>query len=713
MATVGPHVPHAPALLAVAGFLLVLFLPAAAAQVDLTPEPAPEPAIYRDWYPLCDASGAPGLVAHEFTVAGGVRGWDFPVPGGIPFFQSIVRGYDASNGSRAWTTSLGFWHKLPGPQLLNDHYWAPIRGGRFFGAANPTPYYIAPTPAAVDNFQAVGDANGDGVCDYVGYGWNPNTGKGALEFVSGKDGTPGWKVPISWTRIDAQPVYNLTGFPTGLLTYESPSGPRFAFKTTDVLYDYSSGLWITSEHLLVGDARDGHTLWTRTLLPSITQHALSTYLTGARDIAGSPEPELVLDDFAIVEDSCTAQPDRLDAWALRGEDGATLWGPTPLFTPPQQGQISAGEDDNQCWLWSMARTVGDVNGDGHADVVATYVSLLGGPTTANSRFLMHVVPVSGAAGTLLWPKKDIKVQGWGWVDDLNVANHTNPLIAVGAVDLPSRPSPGGRFPPKDVRMTVLKTADGAPLWGGYRERFSLDSFLIYGLTLDQYRHNLAPSDYDGDGVRDLVTPAVYTEPNSTTQVLLASSGHTYRILSGRTGKTLAEMDAFGPRGEAFACPGEPANQLTVLSGHSRRLDLTRRNVTDDHVAWRDPVYVNRRPQAMVAGAGTIYLRGMCSEDAAGRTVYGVSDAVFSGRRGLEVRPLRGLLEHNGTADWILPKFKGIPPNVATLHDFEQPPPTGLSLGQKVSFSAGSIVSGILSGFGAVGLRTRVRRGGAP
>lgn len=767
--------------------MVVAVLPAVHAQLDTSPEAPPEsPPVFRDYYPVCNAHGASSMVSDDYTQDPGSpwfmrsdynrASWYL----GVPVFHSYIRGINGTDGQRNWTKDVHSWHKLPGPETgsadyvpFTDGYWAPIRFGNAWPLMAPQPFYegipgsaIAPTP--IDRFQPAKDLDGDGVCDWLVYGWqiarstlpgrssgtDIDLGSGKLEALSGADGHAIWSKAFTWNRVNTQCdeyVYNITGFPTGLLSYNAPSGPRFVWKTTDISYAYDpnncpnqgpASQWITTEHVSVGDATNGRLLWTRTLLPSVTQFANSTYITGVGDLAGSSEPEVILDNVISNTNAVNVQsalspaaavgcppPVQIGVTALRGEDGATHFTTTNYYTPPHTGSTPQidGEEDLECFVGAQAKVVHDIDGDHRDDVVGTYLTqeaqgaqqVLGGSqTTQNGRYRTHIAPIHGANGKLIWTGKDIKVQGWGTVSDLTVDNAKSvPYLAVGVIDVPTPQQTGSQFPPKDVRMEVLKMKDGTPLWGTYQSPVPLASYLAYDLTLQQYGlvdrgpGMIAPRDFDGDGVKDLVTPARYHLPNTTEQILLASSGHQYQVLSGKTGRVLSEFKAFGPRGRVVECPGEDANELTVFSGHGKRQDVTRIDTDDGHVVWRHPVYVNRHAVSQVAGRSTIYQIARCGVEEDGRTMFMQSDGFMSYQRGYEIVPPHGYVKADGEVQWLQPKIRVVPPNVATLDDFLPPVPHKEGLTEKIVKPTAAVGTGILSGIGGVGFRNRLRRNG--
>src|SRR4029078_12826801 len=81
-----------------------------------------------------------------------------------------------------------------------------------------------------------------------------------------------------------------------------------------------------------------------------------------------------------------------------------------------------------------------------------------GATTAGKP-RTHCVPLQGVDGKALW---DHPQQGWGYLDVLG-SNAKGGVLAIGTLDLPPR-QPGGRYPPKGIRITGVSAADGTPRW---------------------------------------------------------------------------------------------------------------------------------------------------------------------------------------------------------------------------------------------------------
>lgn len=677
-------------------------VPSAPAQTDFSPEPPPGRE-YRDHLPRCNANGLDGWIAHDFEYSRVIAGWDYQPNRGLITFETGLRGISGEDGHREWFTPPQFWHKLPGPQLNSGPwYYPPVRFGL------PEPYYMR-GPAPVDNAQVTSDLTGDGVCDVLYYAWMIRAGNGAgsLALIDGATGAPAWKFPFAWTRNNDN-VFTITDFPTGLVSAEGSLGARFAFKLTNLTYNYQTSLWAIQERVFFGNASTGQILWSRQDLITVGTRPTHTYLSGL--VPSPPGQELdVAIDSVMFGQGCGG-PTTLDARVLRGSDGADAWPAIRYWNDLRLGTSREPlEDLNLCFAGRfLVRPMGDVNGDGRADLIANYMTVTqtrgtvtpGEVETRNSMFRTHFVPIDGAKGTKIWAGKNIIQQGWGFGTDLN----TQPLVsrglvAVGVVDLPVFAG-STRFPPKDVRLTVLNADDGSSAWGTYRDRFGLNSGLIYTQSLRQILHVLAPKDFDGDGVRDLISPARLREPNTQEQLLLSGSGHSYALISGRTGDSISTAYGFGPSGQVIPCKGEGPDQFTIMSGHARRLDVSRVNASDGSIAWRQAIHANRRPQGQTAGIDIVFVVGACLTDG-DLHLHGASYGRNSARRGPEIMWLEGARSQNGSLQWVVPKLPDnlVPPDVATLEDYRYPPVTQLAQEDRYAWAGGSVGLGLLTALG--------------
>ena len=565
-------------------------------------------------------------------------------------------------------------------------------------------------PTGADNAFLLPDANGDGACDALAIGYErgpsfaaPYIGSPSVrEFtltvtlVSGKDGADLWRVDLPGRIVDAgDPLFSsaqttrVENFLTGALLVPDASGPRVVLKTTDLEYSHASNpVWFTTSgpflNLEVGrfvvddlhvtdriqmlDGATGKVAWQRALAsPANANSANLTWLSGAADLAGGPEPDVLLDQLTLqnprsneqkapVTDEPLFRYGRgMGALALDGKDGKTAWAATLVDLVPAKPRAPDSEENFETLAWTYARIGPDVDGDGRADPLASYVVReegMGG--SIEGSFLTHFAGLSGANGTKRW---DVRQQGWGVLRGIGQTADTAHLLGMGMVDVPTGPSPGGRFPPKMVRMGALDARDGSTVWS-YEKSFAQNSYLSYNLALGQYEDALAPLDLDRDGVLDLVTPAQYAPATGADQVLLATSHHEYEVRSGRDGAVLRSIPVWGPQGRALDC-GADGSTLTFLSGHGRRLDLTRVDAATGATVWRVPVHNDPAPRAATSGMDVPTLGARCHDDAEG-TTFTLDMQAYSVTRRHEVVAVNGALQHDGTVAWMDPAPLGTP-----------------------------------------------------
>ncbi|HEX2021578.1 MAG TPA: hypothetical protein VHH36_02635, partial [Candidatus Thermoplasmatota archaeon] len=697
--------------------------------------PAPPSRVYRDARLVCDldGDGARDLVSNTLDLGRAPR---------LTRATVNVEAFSGATGERLWRFDNGVLVPLLGPYDRQGD----------------------PSPKAPDNVQRAPDVDGDGVCDLFAFNFStedviqapPFLPMASVAFyetgvhaISGRDGTDVWATTLSATRVQAQPdpffgtadVTAVLGFPTGFLAYDSPNGPRLALKLTDVRREaVEDGLGITTlvplfrdpvhenhvkyvETVRVLDATTGELRWERVLgdpsladpgsdLPTESQQRTTnvSWFTGVAQLAGDEEPEIVLDQYQETSPNGNEYQDPvtgeirlrygrgMSVTTLKGEDGGTLWSATVVPTEPVEPNVE-NEENHETMVWTAGQIVGDLDGDGLADPVASWLAqeeAMG--TTINGAFRTHFVALSGATGETRW---DVAQQGWGVVQTLTGPDAERPLLGFGMVDLPSRPPAGGRFPPKFVREGAMDARDGTVLWS-YQKQFASNSYLSFNLALLQYREALAPVDVDGDGALDLLTPAQYGSPTGADQVLLATSNHTYEIRSAADGRLLRAFRAWGPDGRAVAC-GDGA--ITVLSGHSRRLDWTRFDAHTGERLWRVPFHNDPAPRAATRGLDLTALGAACADDeATGRTLLVANLQAFSFDRRHEVVSVFGSVA-NGTASWMAPQLRGNPPSEALFQASialdEKPAPMwpGLVVGALL---------GVAAGVGLLALATRRR-----
>ncbi|MEA3202283.1 MAG: hypothetical protein QOE90_3711 [Thermoplasmata archaeon] len=649
---------------------------AAAAAVDGN---APR-TTYRDVHATCDldGDGVPDMISNDLDLRAPPRLEDAP---------SKVVAWSGANGSQLWAADNLF------AVTLRDDGDSWQRLGQ-------------PVPDAPRNVVAAPDLNGDGACDVVAFGYQPGTRLDApptqsnvqvvtyaaiVKALSGKDGRPLWTRALDGrdTRADdAAPLYgfasvfvrSIQGFPTGLMVARTPHGAEVVLQTTDVLEQkaedpigftnaqignsldlpfqtpFSYDAAAATDHVLALDAANGTTMWTRDLAADGKVTNL-TWLASATDLDGDAWPEIVLDQTTLESPRATGIVDPTGAslaqagrgmavLALEGRSGEVGWNRTlvdalaPRASPP----LEEGVEQLQ---WEQAYAVADLDGDGHPDVMASWVGQeLGLQATPNGQYRTHFVPLRGANGTPMW---DARLQGWGRAAPLGKG-----LLGVGLVDVPTLPPPGGRFPAKSLRLVGLDAATGASRWTWERS-FAENSYLSYQLALAQYGEALAPFDLDGDGVRDLVTPAQPAFETGRDQALLATSSHVYEVRSGVDGHVLQTLSAWGPDGRVVAC-GDAGTKLTVVSGHARRVDVTRLDASSGQTLWRVPLHSSSAPHAATTGIELEALGAGCAGLPGGATLAWADLQDFSFERRHEVITPRARIANDGSLVWRSPNL---------------------------------------------------------
>lgn len=665
--------------------------------------------VYRDMYPACDvnADGKNDIVTNDW---GDLR-WN-PI--------SVVRAIDGSDGTTMWAKEKAIHIHLPGWL-----YAPPARPGM------PLPKY----PLVPENMAPSGDANGDGVCDFLAFGYDYELllgflpvihWMGSLDMLNGKNGAPLWSIPIDsyWTIVGITfvcrtVVIEIKDFPTGFLSFESPSGPKFVWKTTDILYEYNNCAdyedWQVIEHVMLGNARNGEIIWQRDLPYKGPKF---TWISGAGDIGGNQEYEVVLDRFEYDNGNMFMK-------ALRSLDGGDFWARDAVITDQatQSGFLSVEEESRERLVWHHAMVLSDVTGDGKDDPMGLYLTkVYNEPGTMEGRYRTHFVPLEGASGRDLWDG-DIKYQGWGFPAPMNACGKVSPFIAIGTVDVPplladdQGAHPGGKFPKKKVRMAVLDMADGSALWT-YEELYPQDSYLSYDMTLNQYLQALAPHDWDGDCVNDLVTPAIWVRPEGDVQVLMATTTHNYKILRATDGEPLYTLTAWGPKGIVYNC-GFRDGEVTVISGHARRMEITRFDTDRENITWRHLIYSNPTPQAQVAGQELLWMGGRCGDTPDNRTMFGINTGQISLRRGQEILGVYGFVAENGSMDWHVPEIPELNILGATVDisldvaKVVKEVETESSLAELLLFNLGPALPGVGTGLGIGFLRNRRHRKKTP
>lgn len=613
-----------------------------------------------------------------------------------------------------------------------------------------------PQPLGATNAQMGSDLDGDGVCDVVavdfkyGSGFGvPFTCIGEVEYtlhvrgISGATGEDIWhsQIPGAWNfAVECYATgdylrYSYKDFPTGFLAYEAPSGPKVLVTTMDLemvyLCDPSCDPFYTEQtmfyvsattinRLRLLDGTDGSQVWTRDLIEPDDGRTNIAWISGAADIAGDEEPEMLLHHLTITNprgeenrDPITGEPlyryaRGMRMTAIQGEvdaAGATLWS-TKVLDPLQVQTRANSEEHEETLVWTYGSITGDLSGDGKPTPVASYIvieeSLSG---TASGRFRTYFNPLAGETGEKLWGDKGVRKQGWGFMESIHEDERAEPRAAIGMVDYPTAPPPGGRFPPKFVRLEAVEGHNGATAWG-YERLFAQNSFVIYNTALAQFKSVLAPHDWSGDGWRDLVTPSQYVAAQGNSQILLAASSHTYDILAARDGHTLRTFPAWGPDGRVLDCGTAGNEYLTVVAGHPRRIDVTRFDVHSGEQVWRKAVWNNPAPRAAVSGTEVMGLSTACADDDTGRTQLSINMIAASYMRGIEVIAVNGFLAENEThaATWLDPHLRGAPAMSSIFEPFV--PPVQLSLQERLDEVAVGAGLGVFSALGLLVVRRR-------
>lgn len=665
--------------------------------------------VYKDVHPVCDLTGdgIGDMVSNDI---------EFNSPPGQTSGPGILRAIDGATGEPLWSQDNLFYSRP-----------AAARAGLAY-------------PTGADNLASTMDLDGDGLCDLLTFGYDTDpsgisvpplfevasvsTFYTVIRLLSGKDGSTVWESTVPGMRVSArEPVLSTSrhttsfSMPSGFLPFVGPAGPGLVLKFTDLnqttavipqilnpafvrqLYGsdpFRGDLFVETlsitERVQMIDAASGALVWERSLGGAADARFTNmSWLAGVADFTGDGELDVLLDQMTIANPRGTElnQPMAdvalfefgrgMRLTALDGTDGATHWS-IPVVDPLAVNANPPQEESHEVLSFTSAAPTSDLDGDGIADAIASYVmqeQALG--TTIEGAFRTHFVPVSGVNGTMLW---DVRQQGWGYARTLDGGPDAPATrIGLGMLDIPT-PVQAGRFPPKFVRLVALDAASGEVEWS-YERAFAQNSYLSYNQALAQYRDALAPYDWDGDGLLDLVTPSQYNAATGFDQVLLAASTHTYEIKSGADGSTLATVTAWGPEGRVVACGDESARHLTVAGGHARRYDLQRYDPATGAQVWRHALFNDPAPRAAASGIDLTGAGIRCaqSDDA---TVFSANLYLFSKERRSEIVPLRGLLRDD-TAAWVEPPVEGEPSNDIMLA--RVPTDEELAARQSVSWTA--------------------------
>lgn len=677
-------------------------------------------------YPLQDANGdgMEDLVINQWNL----RTW-----------ESTVYVVSGANGELLWNKE----------NLLYFPAWPPRIGG--------------PNPQPFDNLQAGKDVNGDGAGDLLTFGFQyeylppPPADMcgyvlplaGAYRMLSGRDGAVIWTEPYagSWVHYGCEPQADLVqNLFSGILYVDSPSGPLVVYKQSTIqwikFFDPTqlTGVWAQAveitDYVKVLEAKTGQKKWDRYILPTENpDHAVINWITGAAELDGKEGPEILLDQLfwanpqfseVLTRQGVEATYGRgMGMLALRGDNGENLWHTIVFEEPPVRGALP-NEEAYPYLMWTRAQILEDVTGDGVPEPIALYLTAdVTSAGTINGMFRTYFAPLDGKDGRKIWPEneklgiwhKDRAYIGWGFAQALHAPGQPASFIAVGTADPPTDPPAGGRFPPKDIHLAVFKVKDGSMVWSWDRRYFQ-DSYVAYHMTLDQYLHGLAPYDWDGDGVRDLVTPAQYIKPAGKNQTLLANAEHRYEILSGADGHTIHAFKAWGSNGQLVSC-GRYEPSFTVVTGHSRRWDVTRFDGLNGTQEWRQPVYNDIRQRPATAGVDLVLFNARCLP-MKGRELINLNTWTFAiGREngGHEINGLYGVLQaSDGALAWVNPVLQGNPPIEPIIQPVELVfPESGLSL-KAVGLALTPAAPSLAAGFGftyLLHLRRKKRSGNMP
>ncbi|HUR62254.1 MAG TPA: hypothetical protein VM286_07840 [Candidatus Thermoplasmatota archaeon] len=651
----------------------------------------PPVQMYVDSYPICDLDkdGRNEIAQMLYNVA---------------TMRPQLRVVDGATGTTEWIAAQSYWYPLRyNRQILHDR------------PGDPQPDR---SHQRAQDFATAPDLNGDGTCDLVFFTW-------AFDGVLNLVGIP----DVTLQAVDSQQAFkviwsqNFQGlsfsygdplqtctqtevqnFPSGFLPFMSPTGPQFAFQTSDIRATYCQdplgltgvlnlvgtrgrvylqNLWVT-EHIQLHNTSTGATYWQRDLAYSEQGKRTNiTWVTAVGDVVGDAEPELLLDQMWITNPRGTQTNNPvdgsplfrfgkgMDVLALAGEHrgtGATAWTAViwddgvARVNPPQQ------EQSFEEMVWTDLQVLPDLTGDHRADPVALVLTLEGAEsTTSNGNFRTHFVPLDGATGALLWGN-DVKFQGWGFIASLQPGNATD-LLGIGTVDLPdparadctpTMDSSCGEtgFPLKQVRLAALKAKDGSPLWT-YQDSFAQDSYVSYDLALQQYHDALAPLDLNHDGILDPITPSQYVGAKDGTQLLLSTAKSAFDVLDGATGSRLLRFEVFGSNGYVLPCA---EGAYTLASGYAQHLEVSR-ILPNGTLAWSMPTWVDPSATSATYGMDMTFLSGRCLDMPDGRTMVGLNAGLASFRRGLETLPMYGFPHAEGAEPQ--PTFTQQGPKLAT------------------------------------------------
>ncbi|MEA3203861.1 MAG: hypothetical protein QOI63_1541, partial [Thermoplasmata archaeon] len=688
----------------------------------------PPESIYRGLQPVCDLNGdgRPDLLVNDLQLR---RSGEYNSG------ASTIRALDGTSGAPLWTV-----HNQRYATLDTPHGYSSSRPGQ-------------PNPQAPPNLAPTVDVNGDGVCDFLAYGYassldqidippalgpdcpgfaTPIVGNPSIDCVAvtirmldGRNGTTLWSNLLQASTLDtSEPIFGeektnlVLGFPTAVALALSPQGPRFLVKTTDVQYaevdDAIGGLTslalggdelyytstTTGEHLLEGNATDGSAVWTRDFnLDPEASHTNITWVSGFQDVTGDGQPDVVMDQLFLANprgreavNPLTNQPLYRNGRGMRmmALDGAAG---APLWSTVvlDPGPVQTAPAD-EASTEILAWNLGTVIPDFTGDGHPDPVAqYLTEEFVGGTPNGRHRTHFVPVDGATGTPLWNHPQQGWGFLTNLGTGPR-GPVLAAATLDVPAPTPPGGAYPEKSVRIAGL-AMDGTAGWS-FEAPFAQDAQASYELGLHQVHDALAPADLDGDGVRDPVTPAQYVPPAGNDQVFLATARQHFQVLSGASGRRLQDLDSWGSNGLLLPCSGPTG--LTFAVGHAKRIDLERFDA-QGALVWRAPVWNFQEPRSSTASLDLVALDGVCA-DLPGGTVYGLNMEAFSFFRRYEIVPLLGFLKTNGTPEWQMqglasgqPKvITPAPPAPSLLEGLDQPHARFLPAGLPTAVATGGL-----------------------
>lgn len=363
--------------------------------------PAPS-QLYRDYHPACDldGDGQDDFFVNDFSPRDARL-----VPRPFSFTgYSEVRGISGADGSQTWYHDNGEYTPVIIPPWTEA-----FSNGAYVASPDATPPPKWPAVPIERQVMPAADVNNDGVCDMLTFGFQvefPITPfsiflgvtwiefNGALKMLDGASGEIIWSKPINastFSLLLLPPLapggnlaeqYETTGYPTGWDYFETRSGPKFVWKTTDIRYTWSSttgSLRITDEHIVLGDATDGTEYWTRNVMPQPSTAGQERMLyMGHANLAGDSEHELIFDIFSV--DGQEGTPGCCTTFAVKGEleeTGEDLWTPAQRRYYRDPGLIDglSREVGPPGVIQQHVFLVGDITGDGYDDLVPVYLGV--------------------------------------------------------------------------------------------------------------------------------------------------------------------------------------------------------------------------------------------------------------------------------------------------------------------------------------------------